>query len=77
MNRKKAVLKPIEVSDADREDLNKVLASNKLPIIKKSDSEENCWRLLYYMWSNCDKRPYSTLMARVQLKSIVIIASRK
>ena len=34
MNRKKAVLKPIEVSDADREYLNKVLASNKAPQTK-------------------------------------------
>ena len=35
MNRKKAVLKPIEVSDADREYLNSVLASkNKSPFVK-------------------------------------------
>ena len=34
MNRKKAVLKPIEVSDADREYLNKVLASNRAPLTK-------------------------------------------
>ena len=35
MNRKKAMLKPIEVSDADREYLNSVLASkNKSPFLK-------------------------------------------
>ena len=34
MNRKKAVLKPIEVSDADREYLNNVLASNRAPLTK-------------------------------------------
>ena len=35
MNRKKAMLKPIEVSDADREYLNSVLASkNKSPFFK-------------------------------------------
>jgi len=35
MNRRKAILKPIEISDADREYLNAVLASkNKSPFLK-------------------------------------------
>jgi hypothetical protein len=34
MNRKKAILKPIPISDADRQFLNAVLASNKSPLTK-------------------------------------------
>jgi hypothetical protein len=52
MNRKKAVLKPIEVSDADREYLNMVLASNKSP--KKYSSTKDSWWILFFMWCNCN-----------------------
>lgn len=34
MNRRKAILKPIPVSDADRQFLNSVLASSKSPLTK-------------------------------------------
>ena len=34
MNRRKAILRPIEVSDADREYLNTVLASKRSPFLK-------------------------------------------
>ena len=34
MNRKKVILKPIQVSDSDREFSNTVLASNKSPLTK-------------------------------------------
>lgn len=34
MNRKRAILRPIPVSDADRQFLNSVLASSKSPLTK-------------------------------------------